>query len=116
MSDLAAFLATMLDADEAAARKRIDDRNVQDWPYVQYFPPFDPARVLAEVEAKRRIVEWHRMVTGEDAAVWPASIAPGGAETAVFLFSVPQVPDGNIRVIVDLLASAPDVVFVGPRP
>jgi hypothetical protein len=55
-------------------------------------------------------------LSGDTTSVWPASITPGGQATAVFLFSVPEVPKGDIRVIVDLLASAPDVVFSGPRP
>lgn len=57
MSTLAEFLLQMLSEDEAAARDRID--NPPDWPYVQYFPPFDPARVLAEVQTKRGIVAEH---------------------------------------------------------
>lgn len=57
---LVEFLTAQLDADEAAARKRIEDRAIRDWPWVQYFPPFDPARVLADVEAKRAIVALHQ--------------------------------------------------------
>jgi hypothetical protein len=55
-------------------------------------------------------------LSGDTTSVWPASVKPGDDATAVFLFSVPDVPKGDIRVIVDLLASAPDVVFSGPRP
>lgn len=55
-------------------------------------------------------------LTGDQTTVWPTSIAAGASADAVFLFSVPLAPEGDIRVIVDLLASAPDVVFVGPRP
>lgn len=51
-----------------------------------------------------------------DATVWPASVAPGRNASAVFLFSVPEAASGDIRVIVDLLAAEPDVVFVGPEP
>lgn len=55
-------------------------------------------------------------LTGDQVTVWPDSIAPGKSADAVFLFSVPLAPEGDLRVIVDLLATAPDVVFVGPRP
>jgi cytoskeletal protein RodZ len=55
-------------------------------------------------------------LTGGDGTVWPASIAPGDSATAVFLFSKPAVPSGDIRVIVDLLATEPVVVFVGSEP
>ena len=55
-------------------------------------------------------------LTGDDTADWPDSIPPGGDATAVYLFSRSGVPSGEIRVIVDLLATEPDVVFVGPEP
>lgn len=55
-------------------------------------------------------------VTDDDATVWPTTIAPGATATATFFFAVPDAPEGDIRVIVDLLATTPDVVFVGPRP
>lgn len=55
-------------------------------------------------------------LTGEGATAWPDKIAPGAKSDASFLFSVPLAAEGDIRVIVDLLASAPDVAFVGPRP
>jgi len=55
-------------------------------------------------------------LTGDQVTVWPDSIAPGETADAVFLFGVPLAPEGDIRVIVDLLATEPDVVFVGPRP
>jgi len=54
-------------------------------------------------------------LTAEEGTVWPESIAPGDSASAVFLFSKPQVPSGDIRVIVDLLATEPDVVFTGPE-
>lgn len=55
-------------------------------------------------------------VTSEDAVTWPETIPAGGHADAVFVFAVPSSAVGNIRVIVDVLASAPNVVFVGPRP
>ncbi|MEU1971941.1 hypothetical protein ABZ477_09805 [Microbacterium sp. NPDC019599] len=55
-------------------------------------------------------------VTSEDATVWPGSVPPGDSATAVFVFSKIGVPSGDIRVIVDLLATEPDVVFIGPEP
>ena len=55
-------------------------------------------------------------LSGDQTRMWPASIAAGESAEAVYLFSVPLAPEGDIRVIVDLLASEPDVVFVGPRP
>ncbi|KQQ65006.1 hypothetical protein [Microbacterium sp. Leaf320] len=55
-------------------------------------------------------------VTGEGTTLWPASIPAGGQADAIFQFAVPSSPDGDVRVIVDILAAAPNVVFVGPRP
>ncbi|WP_243076169.1 hypothetical protein [Microbacterium sp. SS28] len=55
-------------------------------------------------------------VTGDETTAWPASVPPGESATAIFVFSVPQVSSGDIRVIVDLLATEPDVVFTGPEP
>lgn len=55
-------------------------------------------------------------LAGDGTSVWPASIPAGGSADAVFEFAVPSSPDGDVRVIVDILAAAPNVVFVGPRP
>lgn len=53
----------------------------------------------------------------DDASVnWPAEIPAGSDATAVVVFAVPLAVEGNVRVIVDLLAMGPDVVFEGPRP
>ncbi|MFT4258391.1 hypothetical protein [Microbacterium sp.] len=49
-------------------------------------------------------------------STWPDSIPTGGHADAIFQFAVPSVPEGDIRVMVDLLASAPNIVFVGSRP
>ena len=55
-------------------------------------------------------------VTDKKARVFPASVAPGAEATADFTFGAPLAAEGDIRVTVDLLASEPDIVFVGPRP
>ena len=55
-------------------------------------------------------------LTARDTSVLPPSVAPGASASAVYLFSKPEVPSGDIRVIFDLLATEPDVVFVGPEP
>ena len=55
-------------------------------------------------------------VSDESAVLWPTSLAPNSSATGVFLFSVPAGSEGDVRVIVDLLASEPDVVFAGPSP
>lgn len=55
-------------------------------------------------------------ITGEGTSIWPESIPAGGSADAVFQFAVPSSPEGDVRVIVDILASAPNVIFVGPRP
>ncbi|MFJ2543455.1 hypothetical protein [Microbacterium sp. NPDC087589] len=55
-------------------------------------------------------------LTGDGSSVWPASIAAGASAEAIFQFAVPSSPEGDLRVTVDILASAPNVIFVGPRP
>lgn len=55
-------------------------------------------------------------LTGDGSSVWPASIAAGDSAEAIFQFSVPSSPEGDLRVTVDILASEPNVIFVGPRP
>lgn len=55
-------------------------------------------------------------VTDKTARVFPASVAPGAEAVADFTFVAPLAAEGDIRVTVDLLASEPDIVFVGPRP
>lgn len=55
-------------------------------------------------------------LTSDETVQWPAEVAAGESATAVFVFALPDVVKGNIRVIVDLLATGPDVVFEGPRP
>ncbi|WP_449281771.1 hypothetical protein [Leucobacter sp.] len=53
----------------------------------------------------------------DDATVnWPAEVPAGSDASAVLVFAVPLAVEGNVRVIVDLLATGPDVVFEGPRP
>ncbi|WEK61993.1 MAG: hypothetical protein P0Y60_04325 [Candidatus Microbacterium colombiense] len=55
-------------------------------------------------------------VSADDATVLPASIAPGASADGVFYFAVPVASDGDIRIMVDILAAESDVVFVGARP
>lgn len=58
---LTEFLLARIAEDEAAARAEAPRwRPVRQWPMEWDRGPGDPARVLAECEAKRRIVEWHR--------------------------------------------------------
>lgn len=52
----------------------------------------------------------------DGAEEWPAEVAPGATATAIYFYSIPLAQDENVRVIVDLLAMGPDVVFEGPRP
>jgi hypothetical protein len=73
VTDIVEFLRARLDEDEAAAAEPLDD-----WPSglaaTQLANRFDPARVLREVEAKRRIVEIHtdshECTSAEDNCVW----------------------------------------------
>ena len=71
MSELVAFLNARLDSDEAIARKVESDPNAPDWdswPEVHSLETTSddvvvtatPARVLREVEAKRRILALHQ--------------------------------------------------------
>lgn len=46
----------------------------------------------------------------------PASLPAGASAEGTFLFAAPLDSDGNVRIMVDVLASEPDVVFSGPRP
>ncbi|MHA3723937.1 hypothetical protein ACXR2T_08670 [Leucobacter sp. HY1910] len=55
-------------------------------------------------------------LTSDIATNWPAEVPAGESASSVFVFSLPDVVRGDIRVIVDLLAMGPDVVFEGPRP
>lgn len=55
-------------------------------------------------------------LSSDDTAPWPQEVPAGQRATAVFVFALPDVVRGDIRVIVDLLATGPDVVFEGPRP
>lgn len=55
-------------------------------------------------------------VSSDGTIAWPDTLEPGASATVVSTFSVPETNAGEVRVIVDLLASEPDVVFVGSRP
>lgn len=50
------------------------------------------------------------------AALLPPSLAAGSTALASYTFSVPLDSAGNVRIMVDILAEEPDVVFTGPRP
>ncbi len=77
MDDLVAFLAARLDEDEQAAQSAVDELANWGGPWLaiaddiakrahfdadeigEHIARWDPARVLAEVEAKRRIIDEH---------------------------------------------------------
>lgn len=44
------------------------------------------------------------------------ALPAGATEEAAYVFAVPLEDAGNVRIMVDILASEPDVVFAGPRP
>ncbi|APX33760.1 hypothetical protein BH708_14740 [Brachybacterium sp. P6-10-X1] len=55
-------------------------------------------------------------VVDDTSAVLPFSLEPGDTAVATYTFSVPLDYAGNVRIMVDVLAEEPDVVFTGPRP
>lgn len=55
-------------------------------------------------------------VIGDSTQLLPAALGAGRSAQAVSTYSVPLATNGEIRIIVDILAARPDVVFVGPRP
>lgn len=55
-------------------------------------------------------------LTDPESSVLPASVSPGETADASYVFSVPLEDAGNVRIMVDVLASEPDAVFFGPRP
>lgn len=59
MTDLVEFLGARLDEDEALALKQ-PKTDVRRWAHYLMWARFSRARVLAEVAAKRAIVEFHR--------------------------------------------------------
>jgi hypothetical protein len=66
MDDPVTFLRAELDEDERAARAAADTNEGANWsarsmwrsPFDEHIARHDPARVLAEVDAKRRILDW----------------------------------------------------------
>jgi hypothetical protein len=52
----------------------------------------------------------------DSSATLPDRLAPGDSAESVTYFAVPLETKQDIRIIVDIAASQPDVVFVGPRP
>ena len=97
MSDLVAFLRARLDEDERVARAAADENREPSWRLIsgeyvtgigltgmhtegfvdeapgEHIVRHDPARVLAEVDAKRQIIDEHRITPKDQGA--------GGAET-----------------------------------
>ncbi|MFE7233930.1 DUF6221 family protein [Streptomyces sp. NPDC057596] len=63
------WLHAQLDADEAAARRHWNRDGVTSERF--HGTPYDPSRVLREIDAKRRIVELHRPAPG-----WSGRITP----------------------------------------
>lgn len=55
-------------------------------------------------------------VLDDASSVLAPSLPPGGTAQGTYLFAVPLDSAGNVRIMVDVLASEPDVVFSGPRP
>lgn len=55
-------------------------------------------------------------LTDPASSTLPVSLAAGASADAVYIFAVPLEDAGNVRIMVDVLASEPDVVFAGPRP
>lgn len=55
-------------------------------------------------------------VSDPDESGFPPTIDPGKSADGNYLFAVPIAIDGDIRIIVDVLASEPNVVFSGARP
>lgn len=115
MTDLVAFLRARLDEDEAAAQWAIEqvgdghwqqrhvrivtmddrDREVADYAIVEcidHIVRHDPARVLADVEAKRRIVEDYEIYAREYREA-PSPFAEGRRFAA--LLAVSRVADAH---------------------
>lgn len=55
-------------------------------------------------------------VLDDASSVLAPTVPPGGSAQGTYLFAVPLENAGNVRIMVDVLASEPDVVFSGPRP
>jgi hypothetical protein len=103
--DLAEFLLARIGEDEAAARKVLAEHEMYDWEsYLSgaggygfssnlFAERFNPTRVLAECEAKRRIVEL--------AAPWAAYTGENNGMARV-------VQDMNLRLLALPYADHPD--------
>lgn len=91
MSDLVEFLRARLDEDERIAKARADGADWMDFepcrnthhPHAEYLPHFAPYRMLAEVESKRRIIDWAIEYMEGDYAPWN--------ETCLQLLALPYV-------------------------
>ena len=74
-SDLVTWLRAQLDEDERIARN-FDSTTVRVTFFYRFLDEFDEDRILAEIEAKRRIIELHQQGDKVDEcficfAVWP---------------------------------------------
>jgi len=96
VSDLVAFLTARLDEDEKAAKSELARQWYASLPgkYESGTGPFDPARVLREVEAKRRILELHGQ--------W------GSRFKCVSLCDNAGYPCGTVRALAAVYAGHPD--------
>jgi len=104
MSDIAAFLKARADEDEAAAKAARDagrlpwqDDEWSDQPeeWIDHYGRHDPARVLREVAAKRKILARH-----EPQPFWGNNPPPAAQQTdanVVAWFCDCQCPDGVIE-------------------
>ena len=84
MTDLIDFLQARLDEDEVAAKAVRPD---QDYSDSEHQDRWTPARALAEVDAKRRIIELHKPVqcaNGPENTIVCASCGPVGESAEVW--------------------------------
>lgn len=65
MTDFTLWLRAQLDEDEQIARALDEHLDGHERPY-NLADPTDPARVLVDVDAKRRIIDEHYVATGYD--------------------------------------------------
>ena len=105
MDDLVQFLRNRLDDDEATARRvppnqaPVELRALVSRAGEEPYLAIDPARVLAEVDAKRRIIEWH---TGQrdDKTPW--------GKPVVICYCGYDLPCSTLRLLALPYADHPD--------
>lgn len=73
MDELVTWLRAQLDDDERAARAWLPFGNPTDADR-DHFARHDPLRVLAEVDAKRRIIDWALAWLEREVAPWNADL------------------------------------------